>query len=461
VLVAQEDWLAFRHELGRRAVLESMSPAHRLALHRMALDTLRGSPATRTDLTRLAHHAAGAADGEAVLAFAPTAARQAAAAGAHRAATELFALAVRYADDLPLAEHARLRDEYSVELDTIDKKRLAVDERRTAADLWQRAGDRPHHGESLSRVAQLLQILGDPDEALALNRMALEVLETLPPDHSLITALNTQAWLCLADRGSSTEGVALAERAIAIADALGYDVELPRLYEILGLSWLYLDPAIGVGHLERGLRLAIDHELVTRASNIYSNLASILVDFHRFLDADAMFAEAFAFVTERDLDAIRQYLEGWQAVLHVHRGRWHEATAIAGRLADDPGAEAGRGMALLALGRLRARRGEPGAISALDEALVLIRRQGYRQREGLVLAARAEAHALAGNDLGASVDARDGRALAEEFHHPWYLGEHAYWQRWAGDRPDLDDWAAAPTRSRSVVTGAPRQTPGR
>jgi AAA ATPase-like protein len=88
VLLAQGEALAFRHELARQAILESISP-HRMALHRMALDALKTSPATRHDLSRLAHHAEAASDREAVLEYAPAAAKQAAAAGAHREAASL------------------------------------------------------------------------------------------------------------------------------------------------------------------------------------------------------------------------------------------------------------------------------------------------------------------------------------------------------------------------------------
>jgi len=47
-------------------------------LHWLTLAALKTSPATRHDLARLAHHAEGANDREAVLAYAPAAAQQAA-----------------------------------------------------------------------------------------------------------------------------------------------------------------------------------------------------------------------------------------------------------------------------------------------------------------------------------------------------------------------------------------------
>ena len=81
VLHTDGDGVAFRHELSRAAVEESLSPARRLALHRSLLLALTDSPRADADLARIAHHAEGAADGEAVLRFAPAAAEQAARAG--------------------------------------------------------------------------------------------------------------------------------------------------------------------------------------------------------------------------------------------------------------------------------------------------------------------------------------------------------------------------------------------
>ena len=59
--------VAFRHELARTAVEESLSPSRRLALHRAVLLALADDPSGTADLARLAHHAECAADAEAVL----------------------------------------------------------------------------------------------------------------------------------------------------------------------------------------------------------------------------------------------------------------------------------------------------------------------------------------------------------------------------------------------------------
>jgi DNA-binding CsgD family transcriptional regulator len=102
--------------------------------------------------------------------------------------------------------------------------------------------------------------------------------------------------------------------------------------------------------------------------------------------------------------------------------------------------------ALIALGRVRARRGDPGAADALDEALELARPGGHLQRLGHVHAARAEAAWLAGDAGAAAREADAAYGLAVEKRHLWFGGELAYWLRQAGVPVEPPTWIAEPYR---------------
>ncbi len=90
MLRPQAEGIAFRHELARIAIEESLAPDQRLRLHRRALAALVEERAGTPDAARVAHHAVVAGDTEAVLRFAPVAAARAASLGAHREAAAQY-----------------------------------------------------------------------------------------------------------------------------------------------------------------------------------------------------------------------------------------------------------------------------------------------------------------------------------------------------------------------------------
>lgn len=112
-----------------------------------------------------------------------------------------------------------------------------------------------------------------------------------------------------------------------------------------------------------------------------------------------MVARGIDFCAERDLDATRLYQTAWLAHARLLQGRWDEAAAAAHAVIAAPKATViARIAALVALGRLRARRGDPGVWSALDEARDLAAGAGA----GSFHVARAEAAWLEGRDRDAA-----------------------------------------------------------
>lgn len=442
-LIEGDGVIAFRHELVRRALLESMPLSRTLALNAAAWRALHAQPDADRDATRRAHHAVAAADADAIWEFAGAAGRQAAWARAHHAAVTWFERALDHAAGRPDAERAALYDAYAQELDTVDRRRDAVAARENAIEIWDALGDRAALGESLARLSVLFQLVGRMPEAVAANARALAALEPLGPSPALISAYNTQAWMHLGS-GTSEAGVAVAERAIEMAEELGALDDLPRLTEIAGLCELYRDSERAMALLNRSLSLSLEQGLMTRAGNTYANLGSIYIDFHQFDRADALQSHGLAFSSSHELSSVHAFIEGWQAVLEVHLGRWALADATIGRALERPAPSPGRGPALLALGRLNARRGAGDAMAALRESLDILQSQGFRQREGLIRSALAEAAWHAGDIPGVLAQVDEGLPLALRFRQPWYVGELGYWA-WRVGRPvDLPEWTAEP-----------------
>jgi len=145
LLVVGEDAAGFRHELLRQAVEGSLSALARRELNRRVLEALAGAPERRVDLARLVHHAREAGDVEAVLRYAPEAARQAAAVAAHREAVGHYQAALTHAERLPAAIRAELLEGYSVEAYLSGLSPEAVSARQAALDL--------HAGQQVLEVA--------------------------------------------------------------------------------------------------------------------------------------------------------------------------------------------------------------------------------------------------------------------------------------------------------------------
>ncbi|MGH2560401.1 MAG: helix-turn-helix domain-containing protein, partial [Thermomicrobiales bacterium] len=101
-------------------------------------------------------------------------------------------------------------------------------------------------------------------------------------------------------------------------------------------------------------------------------------------------------------------------------------------------------MAQIALGRVRARRGDPETWNVLDAALALAEPTGTLQRIAPVRAARAEEAWLDGRPDQATAEARAVYDLAVQYKHPWHIGELGYWRWKAGDLEEPPDGAAEP-----------------
>ena len=101
VLTPGHAHVAFRHELARVTIEESIPPNRRVALHRAALAALEARGGNSPTPQRLADHAEAAGDQEGVLRWAPEAAERAAHGGSHREAAAQFARALRFGHGLP------------------------------------------------------------------------------------------------------------------------------------------------------------------------------------------------------------------------------------------------------------------------------------------------------------------------------------------------------------------------
>ena len=435
VLIAQETSVAFRHELARRALADTLTPAHRQAQHARVLDILLAQPpgVAPPTLARLAHHAAEASDARRVLDLAPRAAGEAAAHGAHREAALHLAVALRFSDGAPPAQRAQLFESWSYEAGlslAIDAQ--VIDARHQAIELWREVGRLDKVGLNLRWLSRLHWYQGESVLAERYATQAVATLEPLPPGPELAWAYSVRSqFYMLQDR---TElAIEWGERASALAEQLGEAEILCHALNNVGTAELFAGRPGGLGKLERSLKLALDGGFHEQAARVYTNVSEHAVVFKDYARAEHWLTEGIAFDRRHDLDAWTHYLVGWLAQLRLEQGRLMEAERIACEVLATPRLTAVMRLpAMTVLARVHMRRGEADAAALLREALAVALPTGEVQRIAPVVAGMAEAAWLHG-DMQACLEAlRYLDGLPGAGVNAWEAGETAAWCRRAG-----------------------------
>ena len=431
----------FRHELVRVAIEASLSPPTARALHADVLRALAQPGQAAVSLARRVHHAVRAGDARAVATLAPAAANQALQRGAHGEAAAHYRTALAHGEpgeDVGdwLAAYAR-----ECRLTNQLEEAIAAHGRLSA---WHRERPDPRReAVNLSGLA-LAQVLALRNaEADAASQRAISVLEALLPGPELARAYRVEAQLRMLNRDCEA-AVAWAGKAIALAQQFGEREILAEAVGTLGTAMLFIDYDAGCAHLARALELALADGLHGLAANTHSNLGSGSGEIWRLREAQQHLKAAIAFSQQHEIDFFRHYSVAWLALCELHLGQWDDAREHALDIVQQATPNTSRVMALVALGRLQARRGEPEAAATLDDALALALASGTLQRIAPVRCARAEAAWLRGDLAGVVPEARAALALAEAHRHPWFAGELAQWLRRAGAPVDVPAVCAEP-----------------
>lgn len=432
LLVVDEEAVGFRHELLRQAVESSLSTLGRRELNRRVLEVLASSPEGQVDVARLVHHARGAGDAGAVLRYAPEAARQAAAVAAHREAVGHYRAVLPHSGRLPAPVRAELLEEYSVECYLSGLSAEAVSARRGAVSLREAAGDGEKVGEGLRWLSRLHWWDGSRQEAEAAAARAIAVLETLPPGPQLAMAYSNQAQLdMLAYRAEAAMG--WATRAIELARRLDDQETLTHALTNIGSARIHRSDPDGRVDLEEGFEVAVAAGLEDHAARALSNLATNTVEMRDYRHARRDLDRALAFVQGHELAGYTQHVLGHRARMRLDLGDWAGAEQDAhAALAERVQGSARLVDALVPLGLLQARRGDPGAAATLQEATERAYATGELQWIGPAAAARAEHAWLHGEDHRVAEEAAGPFELAVQAAHPWFVGELAFWLQLVG-----------------------------
>jgi DNA-binding CsgD family transcriptional regulator/tetratricopeptide (TPR) repeat protein len=437
--------LRFRHELARVAVERALPEPIARALHAQVLRVLGEGCDSPSLLARLVHHARSAGDHAALLRHAPAAAQEALQRGARREAAAHYRLALAQAREgagVPAVERAAWLEAYATACQLTDQLAEAIAARLELGTIRRALGDPLGEARNLSQLAlTYLPALRNSDAEDA-SRRAIDLLEALPPGFDLASAYRVEAQLRHYLRESEV-AVAWSNRSLALAEQLGDHFLVAAGTSTRGAARLFLDFEAGHADLHRGLEMALSTGQACIVANTYNNLGAGCGEIFRLHQARQYMTEGIAFADLHEIDIYRNHCTSWLAMCDMYLGRWDEVSPQAHRILDQPSAcNASRVMALVALGRLRLRRGDPGAAETLDEALALALAGDSLQLVAPVRAARAEAAFLRGDLAGVVREAAPALDIAVRHRHAWFVGELTYWiDRAGGDSEGPSDCA--------------------
>jgi DNA-binding CsgD family transcriptional regulator/tetratricopeptide (TPR) repeat protein len=439
----ESDAIGFRHELARRAIEDSLAVPRRQSLHALVLRVLvnRGSEAL---LARIVHHAAQAGNGEAVLKYAPIAAKQAAALNAHRESASHYQIALRYAGKLAPGERAELLEDRSYECYLTDHGEEALQARREALEIWKELGNLSREGDNLRWMSRINWFLGRRLEADRFDNEAVTVLEKLPPGPELAMAYSNRAQLHMLDEDPEA-AVLWGLRAIELAKSLGVTEILVHALNNVGAAEYRAGNEKGRVKLEESLRLALSNNFQEHAARAFTNLGSSALRQRNYKVAMRYFDDGIAYSTEHDIDSLRLYMTACRGRARFEQGDWDQAADDAAYVLSVYRVSGiTKIIALALLGHLRVRRGDPDATRVLTEARDLAVQTRELQFVAPVASPRVESAWLKGDLDEVIREARFVLEMARGEDHPWIQGEFAFWMWRAGQPIGVNERIATP-----------------
>jgi DNA-binding CsgD family transcriptional regulator/tetratricopeptide (TPR) repeat protein len=440
MLVESSDGIAFRHDLARQAIADEIEPLRRASLHALALRLLRAAGA---DPARLAHHAEATCDAEAVAEFAPIAAAEAAGRGAHREAAAQFRRALRFTAHLDVETRAALLERGAREVYVTDQFDEAIAWLRDAVQLRHQSGDILREGDALRQLSTVQRCGGRSTDAHSNGAEAVALLETQPAGPELAAAYANVAMLAL-NASDIDIGIATAQTALDLAARCDDRNVHVHALNTMGVLRLLVGDERGRAALLDSLEISLEEGRDENVARAYVHLADLAQRHRRWDFIDPYYTDGSQYCSEHGLDLWARYLHVYYARTELDRGRWDAATSAVPASVDVPGTPLARITALVILGLVRARRGDPEHRSVLDEAARLAERSGELQWLGPVTAACMEAAWLSGRPMTDIVDPGAVLQACISSRAAWWAGEIAWWRRCAGIDEPAPECAAEP-----------------
>jgi tetratricopeptide (TPR) repeat protein/DNA-binding CsgD family transcriptional regulator len=319
---------SFKHDKIRECLYEEVINSRRRRLHGVIGQVLesRQEALDGQRLAELAFHFTHSGDLERGVVYAQRAAETAlrayapeAAAGHYRTALELLSASDTRRSNLwmGLGEAATLSGDYV----------HALEAYQNAQETWLRTGDKLEAAQAWFRLGQVYWRQEAVTEAKSAFEHALELFDVTDSPDAAQTLLQL-ADLHAISFGHNAEGIAYAERALAMVQRLGNQHLEASVYRVMGNIQARSNMLIlGQESLERALGLAQSLDDPALSAEACASLANIYAwtgEIHQSREISLLRAQ----MAERTHDLFHlRHVYSWIALQEILQGRWEEAEA--------------------------------------------------------------------------------------------------------------------------------------
>lgn len=336
ILIIQDGFISFKHELFRKTIEAALSPMRRTELNKKVLRMLQASFDRAGDLERIIHHAKAANEYDTVFHYAPLAAKQAALLGSHTQSAQLYLSAIQYYQGTDEAILLPLYESYAYECYLTNQVKEAILYTSKSLKHWQEKGDPEKIAGCFFFLSRLWWIDDDLKNAEFSAIQAIETLEHQPASgtKALAYALLSQLKM-LSDL--SNESIFWGEKAIAMAKKVSDRGVVSYALGSIG-SMEIRKPALtkqGIEMLQESLGIALEHSYPDYAGMAYVNLGYNGIIIKNYALAKEAVTEGLRYSEENSLDLWRLYLLTLQAKLCLETGEWKKAYELAQTLTED------------------------------------------------------------------------------------------------------------------------------
>ena len=349
---------AFRHALTREAIYGDISWVRRRALHRQMAERLQAEGAAPL---AIAQHWLAAKEPDRARAALLAAAEHACAIHAYRDAADAAQRALElWPDGAEDARRLDVLDQLGQCAQLCGMLSEAARAWREVADGRRQTGDLRACAETERKLANVAELQGHWERALAAREAAAQAFAASKlPAESAAERLSAAAHLRSAGRyrtalellSTATEEAVQAGRPDLHARIMGQEGSVRAR---MGQA------PEGLALVQRGLALALEHNLASAAAEIYQRLADALEHAGDYAGAKETYLTAFDFCQANAIPATAQLCVACLTVVLRQTGEWERAMTLCREvLASQHSSAHARAVASCMLGSLYALRGQP------------------------------------------------------------------------------------------------------